>query len=38
MVCEDGEVASFQHVAEMFDGLVESQQLSIVCTVILLLG
>jgi hypothetical protein len=28
--------ASFQHVAEMLDGLVESQQLSIVCTVFLL--
>jgi hypothetical protein len=36
MICEDGEVESFQHVAEMLDGHVDSQQLSIVCTVFLL--
>jgi hypothetical protein len=35
-VLEDGKVASFQHVAEMLDGLVDRQQLSIVCTVFLL--
>jgi hypothetical protein len=35
MVREDGKVASFQHVAEMHDGLVDSQQLSIVCAVFL---
>jgi hypothetical protein len=29
MVREDGKVASFQHLAEMLDGLVDSQQLSI---------
>jgi hypothetical protein len=36
MVHEDGEVAHFQHVAEMLQGLVDSQQLSIVGTVFLL--
>jgi hypothetical protein len=35
MVRED-EVAIFQYVVEMFDGLVDSKQLSIECTVFLL--
>jgi hypothetical protein len=36
MAREDGEVARFQHVTEMFHGLVDSQQFSIVGTVFLL--
>jgi hypothetical protein len=36
MVREEGKVASFQHVAEMLDGLVDRKQLSIVCAVFLL--
>jgi hypothetical protein len=36
MVREDSEVASFQHVVEMHDCLVDSEQLSIVCAVFLL--
>jgi hypothetical protein len=36
MVSEDGEVAHFQHVAEMLHGLTYSQQLSIVGVVFLL--
>jgi hypothetical protein len=32
----DVTVASFQHVAEMLDGLVDSQQFSIVCAEFLL--
>jgi hypothetical protein len=36
MMREDDIVGNFQHVAEMLDGLVDSQQLSIVCAVFLL--
>jgi hypothetical protein len=36
MVREDDIVMSFQPAAEMLDGLGESQQLSIVCAVLLL--
>jgi hypothetical protein len=36
MVREDDKVASFQHVAEMLDGLGDSHHLSTVCTVFLL--
>jgi hypothetical protein len=36
MVSEDGEVARFQHVAEMIHGPVDCQQLSIIGAVFLL--
>jgi hypothetical protein len=36
VVCEDGEVASFQHVVEMLYSLVDGQKLAIVCTIFLL--
>jgi hypothetical protein len=36
VVCEDSEMTSFQHVAEMLHGLVYSQQFAIIGTVLLL--
>jgi hypothetical protein len=36
VVCEDGEVAHFQHVVEMLYSLVDGQQLAVVCTVFLM--
>jgi hypothetical protein len=36
VVCHDGEVSGFQHVAEVLHSLVDSQELSVVGTVFLL--
>jgi hypothetical protein len=38
VISEDREMASFQHVAEVFHGLVYRQQFAIVSDVILLCG
>jgi hypothetical protein len=38
VVCEDAEVARFQHVAEMLCGLIDDQQLAVVSIVFFLGG
>jgi hypothetical protein len=32
VVCEDAEVAHFQHVAEILYGLIDDQKLAVICT------